>query len=104
MAELVINVVQRADEQLFRRATRRIVAWGVSDFFWAYMLLEVSSNLVLARVGARKWIARIMISWKNRLHADGVRDNRFFVALSRPLTALHPAGATTGTPLQTSTS
>ena len=32
-------------------------------FFWGYCLLEVPSNIILQRVGARIWIARIMISW-----------------------------------------
>ncbi|WP_428539604.1 MFS transporter [Rhodopila sp.] len=32
-------------------------------FFWGYCLLEVPSNIILERVGARIWIARIMISW-----------------------------------------
>ena len=32
-------------------------------FFVGYFLFEVPSNLVLARVGARTWIARIMVSW-----------------------------------------
>jgi MFS family permease len=32
-------------------------------FFLGYVVLEVPSNLVLHRVGARKWMARIMISW-----------------------------------------
>jgi MFS family permease len=36
---------------------------GVSLFFVGYILFEVPSNLILARVGARRWIARIMISW-----------------------------------------
>jgi MFS family permease len=38
-------------------------AVGASVFFWGYMLLEIPSNLVLQRVGARAWIARIMITW-----------------------------------------
>ena len=38
-------------------------ALGVGLFFWGYALLEVPSNLLLASVGARIWIARIMISW-----------------------------------------
>ena len=29
----------------------------------SYMLFEMPSNLILARVGARRWIARIMITW-----------------------------------------
>jgi ACS family tartrate transporter-like MFS transporter len=37
--------------------------WGAGIFFLGYALFEVPSNLVLARVGARVWIARIMVSW-----------------------------------------
>lgn len=36
---------------------------GSGIFFISYTLLEVPSNLVLARVGARLWIGRIMLSW-----------------------------------------
>ena len=36
---------------------------GAGIFFIGYALFEVPSNLVLARVGARRWIARIMITW-----------------------------------------
>lgn len=32
-------------------------------FFIGYLLLEVPSNLILARVGARIWISRIMVTW-----------------------------------------
>ena len=32
-------------------------------FFWGYFLFEVPSNLILEKVGARLWIARIMITW-----------------------------------------
>ncbi|MBV9008735.1 MAG: MFS transporter [Verrucomicrobia bacterium] len=40
-------------------------AFGVGSgiFFLGYCLFEVPSNLILARVGARIWISRIMISW-----------------------------------------
>jgi D-galactonate transporter len=37
--------------------------FGAGIFFLGYFLFEVPSNLVMARVGARIWIARIMISW-----------------------------------------
>jgi ACS family tartrate transporter-like MFS transporter len=37
--------------------------FGAGIFFLAYFLFEVPSNLFLERVGARKWIARIMVSW-----------------------------------------
>ena len=36
---------------------------GAGLFFIGYFLFEVPSNLILQRVGARRWIARIMISW-----------------------------------------
>ncbi|MER5391614.1 MFS transporter [Saccharopolyspora sp. NPDC002686] len=36
---------------------------GASMFFLAYVLLEVPSNVALAKVGARRWIGRIMITW-----------------------------------------
>ncbi|MBY6266045.1 MFS transporter [Azospirillum sp. 412522] len=36
---------------------------GGSLFFIGYFLFEVPSNLMLQRYGARRWIARIMISW-----------------------------------------
>jgi ACS family tartrate transporter-like MFS transporter len=36
---------------------------GAGIFFLGYFAFEIPSNLVLARVGARAWIARIMISW-----------------------------------------
>jgi ACS family tartrate transporter-like MFS transporter len=37
--------------------------FGASVFFIGYSLFEVPSNLILVRVGARRWIARIMITW-----------------------------------------
>ena len=37
--------------------------FGAGIFFVAYFLFEVPSNLFLERFGARKWIARIMLSW-----------------------------------------
>src|SRR5262245_47757520 len=37
--------------------------FGAGIFLLGYALFEVPSNLVLARVGARYWIARIMITW-----------------------------------------
>jgi ACS family tartrate transporter-like MFS transporter len=36
---------------------------GAGVFFVGYAIFEVPSNLTLARVGARRWIARIAISW-----------------------------------------
>lgn len=36
---------------------------GAGIFFLGYFIFEVPSNLILNRVGARRWIARIMITW-----------------------------------------
>ena len=36
---------------------------GAGLFFIGYFLFEVPSNLILDRVGARLWIARVMITW-----------------------------------------
>jgi len=36
---------------------------GASLFFIGYLLFELPSNLFLAKVGARVWFARIMVSW-----------------------------------------
>ena len=36
---------------------------GAGIFFLGYFLFEVPSNLILERVGARRWIARIMFTW-----------------------------------------
>jgi ACS family tartrate transporter-like MFS transporter len=40
-----------------------VFGFGSGIFFVGYSLCEVPSNLILARVGARRWIARIMVSW-----------------------------------------
>jgi len=36
---------------------------GAGIFFIGYALFEIPSNVLLERVGARRWIARIMVSW-----------------------------------------
>jgi ACS family tartrate transporter-like MFS transporter len=40
-----------------------VFGFGAGVFFIGYALFEVPSNLILTRVGARLWIARIMITW-----------------------------------------
>jgi ACS family tartrate transporter-like MFS transporter len=40
-----------------------VFGFGAGIFFIGYFLLEIPSNLVLQRVGARVWISRIMVSW-----------------------------------------
>jgi len=43
--------------------TKKVFGFAGSLFFIAYFLFEVPSNLALQKFGARKWIARIMITW-----------------------------------------
>jgi D-galactonate transporter len=52
--------LQMADELGFSEA---VYGLGAGVFFLGYFFFEVPSNLVLQRVGARRWIARIMVSW-----------------------------------------
>lgn len=40
-----------------------VYGFGAGIFFLGYFVLEVPSNLILNRVGARVWMARIMLSW-----------------------------------------
>jgi len=40
-----------------------VYGFGAGIFFLSYVLFEIPSNVILARVGARLWIARIMITW-----------------------------------------
>jgi ACS family tartrate transporter-like MFS transporter len=37
--------------------------FGSGIFFLGYCLFEIPSNIILERVGARLWIARIMVTW-----------------------------------------
>lgn len=37
--------------------------WGAGLLFASYSIFEIPSNLTLYRFGARRWIARIMITW-----------------------------------------
>ena len=41
----------------------QVYGTGAGLFFLGYFLFEIPSNLILERVGARRWIARIMIGW-----------------------------------------
>jgi D-galactonate transporter len=52
--------LQMSDDLHFSEA---VFGLGAGIFFIAYFLVEIPSNLILHKVGARLWIARIMISW-----------------------------------------
>ena len=40
-----------------------VYGFGAGIFFLGYFLLEVPSNVILHKVGARRWISRIMVTW-----------------------------------------
>jgi ACS family tartrate transporter-like MFS transporter len=66
--------------------------YGAGLFFLGYCLFELPSNLILDRVGARRWIARIMITWGLVSMATMfVTDVRTFYA-ARVLLGLAEAG------------
>ncbi len=54
---------------------------GAGIFFIGYCVFEVPSNLAMYRFGARRWLARIMISWgiMSALTAFVVGPNSFFL-------------------------
>ena len=43
--------------------TASILGFGAGVFFLGYFLFEVPSNIILHKVGARIWIARVMVTW-----------------------------------------
>ena len=58
-AKLHLREVLGVDENVFSS----IYGFGAGLFFIGYFIFELPSNLILQRVGARIWIARIMIFW-----------------------------------------
>jgi ACS family tartrate transporter-like MFS transporter len=66
----VFNILDRANLGFARLGmqddldmSQEMFDLGYGLFYIGYLLFEVPSNLLLRRVGARRWIARIMISW-----------------------------------------
>ncbi len=66
----VLNILDRSNVGMAKKVMMNDL--GLSDaayglgaglFYAGYILFEVPSNLMLARVGARSWIARILVSW-----------------------------------------
>ncbi len=43
--------------------TASMLGFGAGIFFWGYFIFEVPSNIILHKVGARIWIARVMLTW-----------------------------------------
>ncbi len=41
----------------------KVYGFGAGIFFVGYFIFEIPSNIIMERVGARRWIARIMFTW-----------------------------------------
>ncbi len=52
-----------------------VYGFGSGFFFLTYALLEIPSGMMMPRIGARRWIVRIMISWGADLRRHDVRPN-----------------------------
>lgn len=52
--------LQMLDELKF---SETVYGLGAGIFFFGYFIFEVPSNMMLHKIGARRWIARIMVSW-----------------------------------------
>jgi MFS transporter, ACS family, tartrate transporter len=66
----LFNILDRANVGFARlrmqddlHLSERTFNLGYGIFYLGYLLFEVPSNLLMRRIGARRWIARIMISW-----------------------------------------
>jgi len=61
-------------------------------FFWGYCLFEVPSNIVLEKVGARLWIARIMVTWGILSGATALSTGPYSFLTARFLLGVAEAG------------
>jgi MFS transporter, ACS family, tartrate transporter len=59
-SNISIAALQMNSDLKFSSAT---FGFGAGIFFLSYSLFEIPSNLILARLGARRWLARIAITW-----------------------------------------
>ena len=78
------------NDELGLSATAFGVAAGV--FFIGYLLLEVPSNLMLHRFGARRWIARILVTWGIVATAMAFSPNSTVLVVLRFLLGVAEAG------------
>ncbi|MFJ4375325.1 MFS transporter [Pseudomonas japonica] len=66
--------------------------WGAGILFAGYCLLEVPSNLALYRYGARRWLARIMITWGLAAAATAFVTGPYTFYLARFILGVAEAG------------
>jgi MFS family permease len=65
---------------------------GAGIFFIGYFLFEVPSNVLLHRLGARTWIARIMITWSIVSAACSLMNGPIYFYIARFLLGIAEAG------------
>ena len=66
--------------------------FAVGMFYWGYFIFEVPSNVILEKVGARIWMARIMITWGLLAGLTAVVTSSTSFALVRVLLGVAEAG------------
>src|SRR4051794_19364683 len=66
--------------------------FALGTFYWSYFLFEIPSNVVLEKVGARLWIARIMITWGLLSGATAFVTGAYSFATVRCLLGIAEAG------------
>lgn len=66
--------------------------WGAGILFTSYCFLEVPSSLIMYRVGARRWLARIMITWGLAAAASALATGPLSFYLTRFLLGVAEAG------------
>ena len=72
--------------------TDAVYGFGAGIFFIGYFIFEVPSNVILERVGAKMWIARIMITWGIISSAFMFVQNEFWFYTLRFLLGVAEAG------------
>jgi MFS family permease len=58
-----IGMAENTMEKSVAGFNKSVFTFGFTLFYIPYCLLEVPSNLIQQKVGARRWIARIMVTW-----------------------------------------
>jgi ACS family tartrate transporter-like MFS transporter len=82
------------NDELGISATAYGFAAGV--YFWSYTICEPPSNWVLSRVGARRWISRIMVTWGLVTIATAFVQGETSLAIMRFLLGVAEAGFSPG--------
>jgi ACS family tartrate transporter-like MFS transporter len=66
--------------------------FGAGAFFWSYVLFQVPSNLMLQRIGARRWLTAVILAWGLASGATALVTNVTTFAFVRFLLGVAEAG------------